>query len=54
MGRPTGTTAYLRTEMDSVRQNKVNSLIQRELAEIFLRRPAPSFPVGSSRYRRYA
>ncbi len=41
-----GQAAYLRTVMDSVRQNKVNSLMQRELAEIFQQETRTFLPGG--------
>lgn len=37
---------YLRRIMDSVRQNKVNSLLQRELAEIFRQEARSLLPGG--------
>lgn len=39
-------TPYLRRIMDSVRQNKVNSLLQRELAEIFRQEARGLLPGG--------
>jgi ribosome-binding factor A len=38
--------AYLRNTMDSVRQNKVNSLLQREMAEIFQQEGRNLLPGG--------
>ena len=44
--RPYNRPAYLRRVMDSIRQNKVNSLLQRELAEIFRQEARNLLPGG--------